>query len=108
HINDTELFNFLKDSGLIPKQDLLYARERSEKFGQHIGSVLIHDGLLSEGEMRKIQSRLLGIAFKDLQKIKIPYEVLSLVSEPVSRKHKIVPFEIDGDVVRIAVLNLEN
>lgn len=107
YINDRELFNFLKDSGLITRNDLQYARERSEKFGQHISHILVHDGLLSESEMRKIEARMLGISFVDLSTARIPYEVLKLIPEPLARKHSIVPFEIDGSRVRVAMLHLE-
>ncbi len=108
HIEDSQLKNFLSDSGLVSKTDLLNAQKESEKTGENIGLILVKSGKISDDDFRRMQAYLLGIPFVDLKGEKLPFDVLSLIPEPIARNHNIIAFKKDKDVLEVAMLDTED
>ncbi|MDO8565091.1 MAG: GspE/PulE family protein [bacterium] len=108
HIDETQLENFIIDSGLISKDEMEASISLSREKKQGIGSVLISRGILSEDDLRRMQAYILGIPFVDLKNQKLDFPVLSLIPEPIARNHNIVAFKKTAEALEVAMLDTED
>lgn len=107
-VSESELKEFILDSGLVSRKDVEAAEEEAKRRGQSIGDVLIGQGLLSSDSLRRIKAYVLGIPFVNLKDKKIDLAVLSLIPEPIARTHSIVAFKKEGESLEVAMLDTED
>ena len=105
---DQQLRDFIIDSGLVSRADVLEAEREARMLGQSLGRILVQRSLLSEDDLRKMQSHLLGIVFVDLREEKLPFEILSMIPEPVSRNHNVIAFDRTDSSLEVALLDMED
>ena len=96
YIDQDKLYKFIIDSGLISQVDYAVLKDQAEKNGQRIQDLLVSTGRMSENDFLSMQSYLVGIPFIDLSNAKIPVEILSLIPEPVARKHNCLLYTSDA------------
>ncbi|MFA7216493.1 MAG: GspE/PulE family protein [Candidatus Paceibacterota bacterium] len=108
HIEESQLKDFILDSGLVSRADVLDAEKKHKDSGESIGKLLVNDGKLTENDLRRMQAYILGIPFVDLKLEKIPFEVLSLIPEPIARNHNIVAFKKTDSSLEVAMLDTED
>ncbi len=97
YINDEQLKNFLVDAGMLTKEKFERLAKVADEEDKVIGEVLVSAGALSDAELRKSYAYLLGVPFIDLTKKKIDYDVLSMIPEPIARRHNIIAFKKNVD-----------
>jgi type IV pilus assembly protein PilB len=107
-IEKKQLKEFILDSGLVSRKDLEKAEEEAEKKDQPLSDILVSEGKINEDDMRRMNAYVLGIPFVDLKSQKIPFEVLSLIPEPIARKNNIVAFKKTEDGLEVAMLDTED
>ncbi|HEX7724810.1 MAG TPA: hypothetical protein VF438_03700 [Candidatus Paceibacterota bacterium] len=107
-VEDTQLYKFILDSGLVTKEDLDLARAESDKTNQHLGDVLVTLGKITPDNLRRMQAYILGIPFVDLKGKKIAFETLSLIPEPIARSHSIVAFKKSDTTLEVAMLDVND
>jgi len=105
NIEPQQLKAFLLDIGLVSKSQFEQAEKKAKKTRKEIGDVLVSNGLISEGELIKLEAYILGIPFVNLENEVIPYDVLKIIPEPVARKHDIVAFRKTGENLEVAMLD---
>ncbi len=105
---ETQLANFVVDSGFLSRADVDVAMEKAAKEHAALASILVTSGKISDDEVRKAQAHILGIPFVDLKNKKLEMSVLSLVPEPIARNHNIVAFKKEGDALEVAMLDTED
>ena len=108
YIEEKQLREFIKDSGLVSRGDLLLAEKEADAGKESVGSVLVRKGKVNEDDLRKVQAYLLGIPFVNLKQQKIDFETLSLIPEPIARNHNIIPFKKNGDSLEVAMLDTDD
>lgn len=108
HIEESQLKNFILDSGLVSRTDLDSAEKEAKETAGNIGKILVNKGKLTEDDLRRMQAYILGIPFVDLKGEKLPFEVLSLIPEPIARNHNIVAFKKTNDTLEVAMLDTED
>jgi len=108
YIEESQLKNFIIDSGLVSKKDIGAAEAEAKSKKTTLGEILVNKGSLSEDDLRKMQAYILGIPFVDLKDQKIDFEVLSLVPEPIARNHNIVAFKRNPDSLEVAMLDTDD
>lgn len=104
-INPQQLQDFLLDSSLIEPEKLTQAVQAAAAAGQELGVYLLEKELIEEGELQKVYAYVLGIPFVDLTKEAIPFDILSIVPEPIAKKSNIVAFQKTGTNLKVAMLN---
>ena len=107
-VNEEQLEKFVIDSNLISREDFKKAIKKSKTEKKEIGEVLISEGLLKEDDLRKTQAYVLGIPFISLNDIKLDFDVLSLIPEPIARKHNIIAYKKEGDSLEVAMLDTDD
>jgi type IV pilus assembly protein PilB len=104
-IKDDQLKRFVIDSGLLPRKDLDSAEKKAKEQNVPIATVLVNEGSISEDDLRRIESYVLGIPFISLKDKKVDFDVLSLIPEPVARNHNIIAFKKHDDALEVAMLD---
>ncbi len=104
-VNNEKLKEFIADSGLVPRTELDDAEKRSLEKKIYLGETLVSEGKLSEDDLRRTEAYILGIPFVNLKGQKIDIAVLSLIPEPIARKHNIVAFKKTPTVLEVAMLD---
>jgi len=104
-IQDEQLKRFILDSGLVPKKDLSEAEKNAKDEKRTLAEALIAGGHMTEDDLRRVESYVLGIPFVSLQDIKVDFEILSIIPEPVARNHNIIAYKKNDDSLEVAMLD---
>ena len=107
-VNNQQLKDFIADAGLVPRAELDDAEKRAKEKGIPLGDVLVSDGKLSEDDLRRTEAYILGIPYVSLKGQKIDFAVLSLIPEPIARKHNIVAFKKTTAALEVAMLDTDD
>ena len=107
-IQETQLKEFILDSGLVSRAQVEAAEKESKEKGISVGKILVDKGNITEDDLRRMQAYILGIPFVDLKGQHIDFEVLSLVPEPIARNHNIVAFRKNGESLEVAMLDTDD
>ncbi|MFZ2522789.1 MAG: GspE/PulE family protein [Minisyncoccia bacterium] len=108
HIEESQLKDFILDSGLVSKADVTSAEKEAEEKGESIAKTLIAKGKLTEDDIRRMQAYILGIPFVDLKGEKLPFDVLSLIPEPIARNHNVIAFKKTDTALEVAMLDTDD
>jgi len=108
HLPPEQLKEFLLDTGLITEAMFLSCEEVADKSGVDIGTCLVQENYISSTDLKKAEAYVLGIPFVDLSKEKVEYSVLSIIPEPVARKHHIVSYGKRDGAVEVAMVNVDD
>jgi hypothetical protein len=94
----------LVEAGIVDEMTLLGVLGE-EKRSPTIDQMLIDLGLLDDDNRAKALARQLKFPFISLKEREIPQQVISLVTAEVARTHVIVPVELAGDKLLVAMAN---
>ena len=104
-IQDEQLKRFVLDAGLIKKTDIAAVEKIAKDERRSLAEALIAHGHMTEDDMRRIESYVLGIPFVSLKNVKIEFEVLALIPEPVARNHNIIAYKKGDGELEVAMLD---
>jgi len=104
-IADEQLKRFILDANLLTKSEVEAAEKVAKAEDRNLTEALIAAGHLTEDDMRRVESYLMGIPFVSLLNLKIDFEILSLIPEPVARTHNIIAFKRNDNTLEVAMLN---
>lgn len=107
YIEEKKLREFIIDSGLVSRTDIAAAEKELDKDGG-IGEALVKAGKLTDDDLKRMQAYVVGIPFVDLRSEKIPLDILSLIPEPIARKHNIVVFKKGAEALEVAMLDTDD
>lgn len=104
-IQDEQLKRFILDAGLITKSDIAAAEKVAKEESRSLSEALIAHGHMTDDDMRRVESYVLGIPFVSLKEMKIDFETLSIIPEPVARAHNIIAYKKTEDALEVAMLD---
>lgn len=104
-ILDDQLKRFILDAGLINKSDIAAAEKIAKDENRSLSETLIAHGHMTEDDMRRVESYVLGIPFVSLKDEKIDFQTLILIPEPVARTHNIIAYKKNEDSLEVAMLD---
>jgi len=104
-IQDTQLKRFVLDSGLVSRKDVDGAEKITKDENRTLAEALVSSGAMSEDDLRRVESYVLGVPFVSLKEVKVPFEILSLIPEPIARTHNIVAYRKTEDTLEVAMLD---
>jgi type IV pilus assembly protein PilB len=107
-IQDEQLKRFVTDAGLVPKKDLAAAEKVAKEEKRTLAEALIAGGYMTEDDMRRVESYVLGIPFVSLKDSKIDFSILSMIPEPVARNHNIIAFKKTETYLEVAMLDTDD
>ncbi|MBP9750187.1 MAG: type II/IV secretion system protein [Candidatus Pacebacteria bacterium] len=106
--NATQMKNFILDSGLVSRAQYEDAEKKAAEKNTQPETILLNQGILDEDNLRRIKAYVLGVPFVNLAKEKIPFDVLSLIPEPIARTHNIVAYRKNERELEIAMLDVND
>ena len=104
-VADSQLKAFLTDSGLLTEIQLKKAEKEASKTKSDLADFLVKSGMIKEEELIRLQAYILGIPFVNLEDEAVPKEILSIIPEPIARKHNVIAFKKSGKNLEVAMLN---
>jgi len=107
-VAESELREFLLDSGLVSRADITAAGVRADEKKQSVGDILVSEGKIAEDDLRRVKAYVLGIPFVNLKDRKLDFDVLSLIPEPIARNNNIVAFKKTETGLEVAMLDTED
>lgn len=108
HVSESELKEFILDSGLVAKKELDAASADAKERGASLGDTLVSRGAITEDALRRIHAYVLGIPFVNLKDRKVPPDTLALIPEPIARTHNIIAYKKEGETLEVAMLDVED
>ncbi len=104
-IDPNQLKKLVVDSGLVAGPELDEIEQKSIKENRPLGEALVNSGKISADDYRRMQAYILGIPFIDISSQKLEFDVLSLIPEPIARKHNIIAFRKRDGSLEVAMLD---
>jgi len=95
-------------SGLVDIKRFKQIQTDAKNKGVSVENLLLEQGLIDSSKLLEIQGGLLGVQTIDLRHIKIPREILNLVPEPIARRHNVLAFAKEGQVLSLAMTDPDN
>jgi len=100
--NDT-LKKILVNAGYLSEEDFNSAAESAQDLGKKIDDILIFRGLINEDTLGKLIAAYIGFPFVIVSRKTVPDELLNLIPEKLARMYHIVPFEKEGQNLKVAM-----
>lgn len=104
-VDQKKIKSFILDSDLISRSEIEKAAKEAKKTGATLSQVLLDQGKINEKDIRRVEAYVLGIPFVDLKGQKIDFSVLSLIPEPIARKHNIIAFRKTEGKLEVAMID---
>jgi type IV pilus assembly protein PilB len=104
-IQDEQLKRFILDANLLSKADMAAAEKVAKEEKRTLSEALMAQGHLTEDDLRRVESYVMGIPFVSLKNIKVDFDILSLIPEPVARTHNIIAYKKTADALEVAMLD---
>lgn len=100
------LGDLLVDEQVITNEQLMEALKKQKEIGKRLGEVLLELKFTTETEIAEALHRQMRIPIAKIREAKISGDVIALLTEPIVRRHTLIPFEIAPDnpnVLRVAM-----
>lgn len=104
-IQDAQLKRFVIDSGLVSRKDIDAAEKVAVDEKRTLAEALVSSGSMTEDDLRRVESYVLGVPFVSLKEVRIPFDILSLIPEPVARTHNIIAYKKTEGSLEVAMLD---
>ncbi len=104
-IQDAQLKRFVLDSGLVTRKDIESAERVALEEKRSLSEALVSSGAMTEDDLRRVESYVLGVPFVALKNVKIDFAILSLIPEPIARNHNIVAYKKGEGSLEVAMLD---
>jgi type IV pilus assembly protein PilB len=102
------LGELLVRENLISLQQLQKAQDEQRKTGGRIGSLLVKQGSIAEGDLTNFLSKQYGVPAIALKDFEIDADVIKLVPKAAAEKHQVVPVNRAGSSLIIAMSDPSN
>jgi type IV pilus assembly protein PilB len=102
------LGELLVRENLISLQQLQKAQEEQRKTGGRIGSLLVKQGAIAEGDLTNFLSKQYGVPAISLKDFDVDDEVVKLIPKNIAEKHQVVPVNRAGSSLIIAMSDPSN
>jgi type IV pilus assembly protein PilB len=98
------LQQFVED-GTISADQFREAENMAISMGIAVETALAKLGYVDEGRLAEAKARQFGFEFVDLNELDVPQSVIEMVPESVARENIVVPVAVEGDRLRVAVVD---
>jgi type IV pilus assembly protein PilB len=104
-IDENALRVYLADTGLVGKDAYDKTLAEANTKGKKVWDLLLERGEVPEADMARAKAHVAGMQYVTLADTKVPFEVLSLIPEPVARHTNMVAIAHEGNDLTIACLD---
>jgi type IV pilus assembly protein PilB len=102
------LGEYLVERGYITREHLEQAQKIQRSSGGDLGRVLVDNQWATPAQVAEARAQELGVPFVDLNTFTIDPSAVNVVPERIARQHKVVPILKDGNVLTVAMADVNN
>ena len=102
-VKSKSFVQYLLEKKIINESQLLEAVKIQKKDGIKLGSALIKLGYIDEDRLFNLLSEFYGYPLINILKINKDPNVINLIPYKIMKQYKVVPFEKNGNTIKIAV-----
>ncbi len=108
-VDDGQTFaKFLSQNGFVPAAVVEQLETVRQKTGQDLTQLLIARNILQEEDATKAKAAFFNIPYIDLRQLQIPPQVTSLIPQESINFYNFVPFELKGNLLKVAITDPGN
>jgi type IV pilus assembly protein PilB len=100
-----KLGEILKSSGLISEHQLQEALESQKGEGGMIGEVLVKLGFVGEIDIVQALTTQYGFPYMPVENYELNHEMTKTIPENVAQQYALVPIDVMGDILTVAMSN---
>ncbi len=93
----------LQRKGLLSASQLAEAQEMAQSTGLRVRETILRLGYVGSEDLTQAIAEEYGREYVNLQGIVIPPAIIELVPESVARENAILPYQVDGETLRVVV-----
>ncbi len=101
------LLDILADKNIIKPQDIARIKEEATRAGGDFDAILLKRGV-SGKDILESKAEYLGIPFKSLEGIEVPFDILKYVPEESAVYYKFAPVGLKGGVLEVGIVDPDN
>ena len=102
----TRIGELLLGRGMLTDEQLQRALDAQLVYGGHLGTCLIEQGFVNEFDLGIALSEIYGVGYASLEMLAdVPGPVIECVPRKLVEKHALVPFELEGRVLHLAMID---
>ncbi len=98
-----KLGEILLTRGVVSEEDLKKALTEQQQTKGFLGQILLRRGVIKKRDLAEALQDQLGVPSVELSEVTIPAEVATYLPENMVRSYRAVPFELDGNVINVAM-----
>ena len=98
-----DLGQMLIEAELVTEEQLRHVKELQAKDGDKIERILLRQRLITPQQLAFFRSLQLGVPFVNLKREGVKPHAIALVPEAIARKYSVIPVDVIGDTVVIAM-----
>lgn len=102
---DEELIKILTENNLVTAEKIRAASLQAKQDKVSLAAELVKQGMISEEVLAEHYAEASKIPYINLEKKKIPKEILLLIPEPIARNYQVVAFEKDKEKLKLAMVD---
>ena len=95
------LGEILYKAKLVDKQAIINAIKTAKTSNKRLGQVLIELGLINEDTLTKVLAKQFGMRYVNIDKVQIPSNATSLLSQDLMQKHNVLPLGENNGKLRL-------
>ncbi len=107
-INEDRLKKLILDASLASTADIETAEAYGREKNMTLSDALLSLGKMSESDLARLHAYAFGVPFVSLIGEKIPFEILSMIPEPIARSQNIIAYKRCGDELEVAMLDIDD
>lgn len=104
-ISEEELKNILIQNQIIDKETWEEIKKESKFLNLEPSELLLSRRIIDKEYYATLLSEYLGVKRINLKKISIPPSILKLVPEQIAVEKQVIPFGVENDVLKLAMVN---
>jgi type IV pilus assembly protein PilB len=106
-LQSEQLGHFFVQRGLITPEQLQVGLDKQRQLGgkQPLGELLVSMGLINERDRVMGLAEQWGVEYIDLSDMMLSADVAQIISQEMARRHKMIPIEIIGNRIKMAMKN---
>ncbi|MCS6950706.1 MAG: ATPase, T2SS/T4P/T4SS family [bacterium] len=102
------LGEYLVERGYVTREQLEQAQKIQRSSGGDLGRILVDNQWATMAQVAEARAQELGVPYVDLNTTTIDPSAVNVVPERIARQHKVVPILKDGNVLHVAMADINN
>ncbi len=95
--------DFLLEKNFITREDLIKARAESTTSHRNLFDYLVSERFITEEDLTKARGLFFNLPYVDLRNKQMSKDILDIASKTTITTYKFVPFELVGNVLKVAL-----